>query len=42
MGMGLTIARRIALAAGGDLTARNREGGGAVFEMTLPILEESG
>lgn len=42
MGMGLTIARRIAVAAGGELTARNRDGGGAVFEITLPILEDRG
>lgn len=42
MGMGLTIARRIAVAAGGDLTARNRGGGGAVFEITLPLLEDRG
>ena len=36
-GLGLAIARGIAIAHGGTLTAKNREGGGAVFTMTLPI-----
>ena len=35
-GLGLTIARRILLAHGGDLTARNGLAGGAVFTGTLP------
>jgi signal transduction histidine kinase len=36
-GLGLTIARRILLAHGGDLTAANRADGGAVFTGTLPV-----
>ena len=35
-GLGLTIARRILTAHGGDLTASNAAGGGAVFTGTLP------
>lgn len=35
-GLGLTIARRILLAHGGDLTAGNRAEGGAVFTGSLP------
>ena len=35
-GLGLTIARRILLAHGGDLTARNGAEGGAIFAGTLP------
>jgi signal transduction histidine kinase len=34
-GLGLTIARRILLAHGGDLTARNAPTGGAIFEARL-------
>lgn len=36
-GLGLAIARRIVQAHGGDLTAANRAGGGAVFTATLPV-----
>ena len=36
-GLGLAIARGVAVAHGGRLTAMNREGGGAVFTLTLPI-----
>jgi signal transduction histidine kinase len=36
-GLGLAIARRILRAHGGDLTASNRSGGGAVFTGTLPL-----
>jgi signal transduction histidine kinase len=35
-GIGLSLARQIAQAHGGQLTARNNEDGGATFEMTLP------
>ena len=39
MGLGLYISRRLALAHGGDLTACNRDAGGACFELTLPYPE---
>jgi signal transduction histidine kinase len=35
-GLGLAIARDLARAQGGDLTAGNREGAGAVFSLSLP------
>lgn len=35
-GLGLAIARQLALAHGGDLTARNRPEGGAELTLTLP------
>lgn len=37
VGLGLTIARRIMRAHGGDLTAENRPGGGALFTASLPL-----
>jgi signal transduction histidine kinase len=37
MGMGLTLARRIAMSFGGDLKARARPGGGAEFEIVVPL-----
>ena len=39
-GLGLAISRRLARAMGGDLTARNAEGGGAVFTLYLPLARE--
>ncbi|ETX26666.1 cytochrome C biogenesis protein CcmE [Roseivivax isoporae LMG 25204] len=39
-GLGLAISSGIVNDLGGRLTARNAEGGGAVFEMQLPILNE--
>jgi K+-sensing histidine kinase KdpD len=39
VGLGLAIARAIALAHGGDLTAHARPGGGAVFRLHLPLGE---
>jgi two-component system C4-dicarboxylate transport sensor histidine kinase DctB len=38
VGLGLAISTGIVTDLGGRLTARNVEGGGAVFEVTLPIL----
>lgn len=35
-GIGLSLARQIAPAHGGQLTARNNEDGGVPFEMSLP------
>jgi two-component system C4-dicarboxylate transport sensor histidine kinase DctB len=40
VGLGLAISSGIVADLGGRLTARNAEGGGAVFEMRLPILTE--
>lgn len=37
-GLGLTVARRILRAHGGDLTAANKPDGGAVFTASLPAL----
>jgi signal transduction histidine kinase len=40
MGVGLTISRAIARAYGGELRCQsNREEGGGVFEVTLPLAE---
>lgn len=36
-GVGLHIARRLAESQGGDLTAIDREGGGSVFTLDLPV-----
>ncbi len=38
-GLGLAIARSIVEGAGGRITARNREQGGARFEIELPVRE---
>ena len=40
-GLGLAISRRLARAMGGDLTARNADGGGAAFTLILPAPPES-
>jgi two-component system sensor histidine kinase KdpD len=39
VGLGLPIARAIAQVHGGRLTAANRPGGGALFRLTLPMLD---
>ena len=39
MGVGLSICRTIIEAHGGRITARANEGGGTVFEFTLPFAE---
>ena len=36
-GLGLTIARNLVVAHGGEIVARNRADGGAAFEVALPI-----
>ena len=37
LGLGLNICRSIVESMGGELLARNREGGGAIFEIRLPL-----
>lgn len=39
-GLGLAICKAIAELHGGSIQARNRDGGGALFEFTLPFAEE--
>jgi len=39
LGLGLSIARQLVEAHGGELVARNREGGGARFSIRLPMGE---
>jgi two-component system sensor histidine kinase KdpD len=39
LGLGLSIARQLVEAHGGRILAQNRDGGGAVFSMRLPIGE---
>jgi light-regulated signal transduction histidine kinase (bacteriophytochrome) len=38
-GMGLAIARKIALFHHGDITARSKPGEGATFIVTLPVIQ---
>ena len=40
MGLGLAICKAIVNAHGGEITAENRDGKGAVFKFTLPLMEE--
>jgi signal transduction histidine kinase len=37
LGLGLTLARGLAKLQGGDLTFANRQGGGAIVTLTLPL-----
>lgn len=37
LGLGLSIAERFVQAHGGEIEARNREGGGAAFTFRLPV-----
>ena len=39
-GLGLSIARQLARDLGGDLTCRDRDGGGTWFELTVPVSGE--
>src|SRR6266536_4531792 len=39
IGLGLSIARQLAEANGGQIVAQNRHGGGAAFSIRLPISE---
>jgi len=41
-GLGLSIVRAIVLRHGGEISAENAPGGGAVFTIVLPGLERSG
>ena len=40
-GLGLPIARAVAESEGGRLNAQDRDGGGAVFELRLPIAPDA-
>ena len=40
-GLGLTLARQIALAHSGDVTYKSREGGGSCFTLELPLLNHN-
>lgn len=37
-GLGLAVSQHIVVEHGGRITARNREGGGAVFEVVIPVV----
>ena len=39
-GLGLSIVRNLAQVLGGEVTASNRESGGAIFTVTLPIIDD--
>ncbi|HEY6630542.1 MAG TPA: ATP-binding protein, partial [Rhizobiaceae bacterium] len=40
MGMGLSIARTIVEAHNGQIRATNQDGGGATFQMKLPLVRK--
>lgn len=39
-GLGLSVVKSIALAHGGNVDAKSRDGGGMIFEMVLPVRED--
>ncbi len=41
LGIGLSLCKTIIVAHGGEITGRNHEDGGAIFEFTLPLEEDS-
>jgi signal transduction histidine kinase len=41
-GIGLYVARQLAVAMGGSMDARARDGGGAAFRLVLPVLVDDG
>jgi two-component system C4-dicarboxylate transport sensor histidine kinase DctB len=41
LGLGLSIAQRIVREVGGSIRARNRQAGGAEFEVSLRVFDES-
>ena len=41
LGIGLSLCKAIIVAHGGQITGRNHEEGGAIFEFTLPLEEDS-
>ncbi|MBV9884198.1 MAG: ATP-binding protein [Sphingomonadaceae bacterium] len=41
VGLGLSLARQIARRHGGDLVCLPREGGGACFRVTLPVISDA-
>ncbi len=41
LGIGLSLCKAIIVAHGGEITGRNHEDGGAIFEFTLPLEEDS-
>jgi len=40
MGLGLSVSRRIIRSMGGELSGENKDDGGAMFTILLPLLEK--